>query len=134
MLKVNPSQNINYLDNFWDLYERLPLETARYVPRFLATLHVIDVEMVPPAGRERLCAVWTRSKLSLDQSDFAALASVQATDAPSQLTRDITCVAETFQDLPRFDYQLAILDIEHLASRPSTDDSGAGVSGICDID
>jgi membrane-bound lytic murein transglycosylase D len=33
---------VNYLDNFWDLYERLPRETARYVPRFLATLHILD--------------------------------------------------------------------------------------------
>lgn len=41
VLRVIRSQNINYLDNFWDLYERLPLETARYVPRFLATLHII---------------------------------------------------------------------------------------------
>ncbi len=36
------SQHINYLDNFWDLYPRLPLETARYVPRFLAVLHIIN--------------------------------------------------------------------------------------------
>ena len=35
------SQHVNYLDNFWDLYPRLPLETARYVPRFLAVLHII---------------------------------------------------------------------------------------------
>jgi membrane-bound lytic murein transglycosylase D len=41
VLKVIRSQNINYLDNFWDLYQRLPRETARYVPRFLATLHII---------------------------------------------------------------------------------------------
>lgn len=41
VLRVIRDQNINYLDNFWDLYERLPLETARYVPRFLATLHII---------------------------------------------------------------------------------------------
>jgi membrane-bound lytic murein transglycosylase D len=34
-------QRINYLDNFWDLYEQLPRETARYVPRFLATLHIL---------------------------------------------------------------------------------------------
>jgi membrane-bound lytic murein transglycosylase D len=41
VLKVIRTQNINYLDNFWDLYQRLPLETARYVPRFYATLHII---------------------------------------------------------------------------------------------
>jgi len=34
-------QNVNYLDNFWDLYRRLPQETARFVPRFLATLHIV---------------------------------------------------------------------------------------------
>lgn len=35
-------QHVNYLDNFWDLYERLPRETARYVPRFLATVHIVN--------------------------------------------------------------------------------------------
>jgi membrane-bound lytic murein transglycosylase D len=42
VLRVIASQNINYLDHFWDLYERLPVETARYVPRFLATLHIVN--------------------------------------------------------------------------------------------
>ena len=34
-------QRINYLDNFWDLYEALPQETAFYVPKFLAVLHIL---------------------------------------------------------------------------------------------
>jgi membrane-bound lytic murein transglycosylase D len=42
VLKVIRTQNINYLDNFWDLYERLPQETARYVPRFMAALYIIN--------------------------------------------------------------------------------------------
>jgi membrane-bound lytic murein transglycosylase D len=42
VLRLIRSQNINYLDNFWDLYQRLPRETARYVPRFLATLHILN--------------------------------------------------------------------------------------------
>ncbi len=42
VLRVIRSQNINYLDNFWDLYERLPRETARYVPRFMAVLFIIN--------------------------------------------------------------------------------------------
>lgn len=41
VMRTIQSQNINYLDDFWDLYERLPRETARYVPRFLATLHIV---------------------------------------------------------------------------------------------
>jgi membrane-bound lytic murein transglycosylase D len=39
--RVIRGQKINYLDNFWDLYERLPRETARYYPRFLAVLEII---------------------------------------------------------------------------------------------
>ncbi len=42
VLRTIRSQNINYLDNFWDLYQRLPYETARYVPKFLATLHIVN--------------------------------------------------------------------------------------------
>jgi membrane-bound lytic murein transglycosylase D len=41
VLRVIRQQHVNYLDNFWDLYQRLPAETARYVPRFLASLHII---------------------------------------------------------------------------------------------
>jgi membrane-bound lytic murein transglycosylase D len=41
VLRVIRTQKVNYLDNFWDLYQRLPRETARYVPRFFATLHIV---------------------------------------------------------------------------------------------
>ncbi len=41
VLKKIRNQRINYLDNFWDLFQQLPYETARYVPRFLATLHIL---------------------------------------------------------------------------------------------
>lgn len=41
MMRVISGQHIEYLDRFWDLYKKLPNETARYVPRFLATLHII---------------------------------------------------------------------------------------------
>ncbi len=39
--RVIKNQSVNYMDNFWDLYEKLPNETARYVPRFIATLLII---------------------------------------------------------------------------------------------
>jgi membrane-bound lytic murein transglycosylase D len=41
VMRTIASQHINYLDRFWDLYQRLPYETARYVPRFLATLLIV---------------------------------------------------------------------------------------------
>jgi membrane-bound lytic murein transglycosylase D len=36
------TQRIDYLDNFWDLYRRLPIETARFVPRFIAAVLIIN--------------------------------------------------------------------------------------------
>ena len=41
VIRTIASQHINYLDRFWDLYHKLPYETARYVPRFIATVLVI---------------------------------------------------------------------------------------------
>jgi membrane-bound lytic murein transglycosylase D len=57
VLKSIRSQRVNYLDNFWDLYERLPMETAFYVPKFLAVLHILkDPEVhgfiLPPVDEE----------------------------------------------------------------------------------
>jgi membrane-bound lytic murein transglycosylase D len=42
VLKCIRTQRISYLDNFWDLYEKLPIETAFYVPKFLAVLHILN--------------------------------------------------------------------------------------------
>jgi membrane-bound lytic murein transglycosylase D len=42
VLRCIRTQRINYLDHFWDLYEKLPIETAFYVPRFLAALHILN--------------------------------------------------------------------------------------------
>lgn len=42
VLRCIKSQKINYLDHFWDLYAKLPRETAFYVPKFLAVLHIIN--------------------------------------------------------------------------------------------
>ena len=39
--QINNSK-VSYLDQFWDLYGRLPSETRRYVPRFLATLAILE--------------------------------------------------------------------------------------------
>lgn len=41
VLRTISRQQMNYLDNFWDLYRQLPPETSNYVPRFLATLHIL---------------------------------------------------------------------------------------------
>lgn len=61
VLRTIKNQNINYLDNFWDLYRLLPGETASYVPKFMAALHIFDnlekynmadIEVDPPVRYE----------------------------------------------------------------------------------
>jgi len=42
VLRCIRTQRINYLDNFWDLYSRLPIETVFYVPKFMAVLHILS--------------------------------------------------------------------------------------------
>jgi membrane-bound lytic murein transglycosylase D len=42
VLKRIRTQRINYLDQFWDLYEKLPRETSAYVPRLIAVLHLTN--------------------------------------------------------------------------------------------
>jgi membrane-bound lytic murein transglycosylase D len=39
--RVIATQHVDFLDNFWDLFERLPFQTARYVPRFIATILIV---------------------------------------------------------------------------------------------
>ncbi len=41
VLRAISHQKKDYLDSFWDLYERLPYETAHYFPRFLAVLEIL---------------------------------------------------------------------------------------------
>ncbi len=34
-------QSVRYMDDFWDLFTRLPYQTARYVPRFIAAVLIV---------------------------------------------------------------------------------------------
>jgi membrane-bound lytic murein transglycosylase D len=35
------AQRVEYFDSFWDIFANLPFETARHVPRFVATLLIV---------------------------------------------------------------------------------------------
>ena len=40
--RVMRAQKVEYFDSFWDLFANLPFETARHVPRFIATLLIVN--------------------------------------------------------------------------------------------
>jgi membrane-bound lytic murein transglycosylase D len=67
VLRVIKTQRVNYLDHFWDLYRKLPSETAFYVPKFLAVLHIINDPKahgftLPPVDKEIEAATVTMNK------------------------------------------------------------------------
>lgn len=88
VLRQIRNQQVSYFDQFWDIYARLPRETRRYVPRFLATLAILDdpaaygfdlPEPLPPVEAEPLevnrpmeLAALDRS-LGLEKGTLAAL-------------------------------------------------------------
>lgn len=41
VLRAIRAQKADYLDNFWDVFNNLPYETARYVPRFIAAMLIM---------------------------------------------------------------------------------------------
>jgi len=70
------SQSEGYFDQFWDIYTRLPRETRRYVPRFLAVLQIVSdpaaygfdlPEPLPPLEWETLEIERSAELTSLDQ-------------------------------------------------------------------
>jgi len=82
VLRAIENQHISYLDDFWDLYLQLPRETARYVPRFFATLIILQdpesfgielPEPLPPIDWET-----TEIAKSVKLSDLDQLAGVEA--------------------------------------------------------
>ena len=67
VLRCIKTQRINYLDHFWDIYGKLPSETAFYVPKFLAVLHILNDPaaygfVLPPVDKEILTDVVVTDK------------------------------------------------------------------------
>lgn len=77
VLRLINAQKIGWIDQFWDLNARLPNETARYVPRFIATLLIVSdpgkygfeqPELTAPVGVE---VVETARRMRLEDIDLS---------------------------------------------------------------
>lgn len=77
VMKVIRRQENDYLDHFWDVFGHLPRETARYVPRFLATLAIVRdpekygfelLEPLPPVRTEGVSIVQHAQLADLDRA------------------------------------------------------------------
>ena len=77
VLRQLNNSKVSYFDQFWDIYQRLPRETRRYVPRFLATLAILED---PGAYGFELPAL--PSAVAYDKVDIERPAELKALDKP----------------------------------------------------
>lgn len=78
-------------------------------------LHVLDVEMHPPAGRERLFAIWSRRplSLSLEQIHGAVTKGEVSLSGAYQATRNMVKVKQSVAQLPPGEWQAVVVELDH---------------------
>jgi len=114
VFNVGPTGNLNLL------YPDESSAGAGLTPLIIPAnrpLHVVDIEMTPPAGRERLFAVWTRLPLPLGLDQLQSLVERRggAYDAsrPYVATRDMKRVQQSVQQLRSEDWHAVVLELDH---------------------
>jgi serine/threonine protein kinase len=112
VFNVGPTGNLNLLhpDDASCSSAPSPLPANR-------PIHVLDVEMTPPAGRERLFAVWTREPLPLRLDELHSLVRGKAANSPCSrpyvATRDMKRVQHSVQHLRPEDWHAVVLELDH---------------------
>jgi serine/threonine protein kinase len=78
-------------------------------------LNVLDVELTPPAGRERLFALWSAAPLPLRPEEFLSLAERGTVpgSGPYRATRDMARVQASVQRLNPGQWQAVVLELDH---------------------
>lgn len=110
VFNIGPTGNLNLL------YPDEP--TA--VPSHIGTdrpLHIVDVVMTPPVGRERVIAVWSKDPLPLRLGQLLSLAeeSRAGVTRSYQSTRDMKRVQQTVAALPAGAWSTAVLELRHVS-------------------
>jgi hypothetical protein len=113
VFNVGPTGNLNLL------YPE-ELSGAGLPPRIEAHRPVIvmDLELVPPAGRERLFAVWSREPLPLPLEELHSLVERGGLHGsrPYRASRDLVRVQGAVRQAPPGECRVAVLELEHAGS------------------
>jgi hypothetical protein len=76
-----------------------------------------DVRAQPPAGSERLFAVWSRGPLQVSLADVASQAVGETPVSPAyRATRNLVLMVDSVQRLPSEEWRAAVLVLEHRTS------------------
>jgi len=109
VFNVGPTGNLNLL------YPAGP--DSGKTPRVEAnrSLHILDVELTPPAGRERLVAIWSREPLPLRLKELLGLAERdQALPSVAyRATRDMVRVQQSLRIIRPEDRRTLVLELGH---------------------
>ena len=109
VFNVGPTGNLNLL------FPAEALQSAG-APRPIEPnqpLHIVDVEMTPPAGRERLFAVWSRAPLRSEQ--LPGLHEQLGPSKPYRATRDMKRLQNVVQQLQPETRHVAVVEVDHVA-------------------
>jgi serine/threonine protein kinase len=108
VFNVGPTGNLNLL------YPPSPGQVPPLLPAN-EVLHILDVELTPPAGNERLFALWTRRPLPLRLEELRSLAEQGELprSAAYQATRDMVRVQQSVDRLPASDRHAVVLELDH---------------------
>jgi hypothetical protein len=112
VFNVGPTGGLNLL------YPEDPAQLAAPRPVAAHRLEqIVDVEMTPPAGRERLVAVWTRRPLPLRLEQLPSLVEGGDLHAsrPYRATRDMSRVQQSLEGLDRRDRHAIALELDHVS-------------------
>jgi serine/threonine protein kinase len=109
VFNVGPTGNLNLL------YPAEPV--GGVTPRVKAhePLHILDIELTPPAGHERLVAVWSREPLPMRLEELRSLADSVELPAtgPYRATRDMVRVQQSLRHLRPEDRHTVVLELDH---------------------
>jgi hypothetical protein len=112
VFNIGPTGQLNLLhpDDSAQLAEPRPIVANR--PE-----QVVDVELTPPAGRERLVAVWSRQPLPLRPDQLHSLVEGRDGDPPASrpyvATRDMKRVVQTLEQLRPENWHVVVLELDH---------------------
>jgi serine/threonine-protein kinase len=109
VFNVGPTGNLNLL-----YPEPTGAEAGQFLPAS-QPLHVLDAELTPPAGRERLFALWSRTPLPLHPGELLSLAEQGRVpgSGPYRATRDLVRVRQSTGQVAAPDWHAVVLELEH---------------------
>ena len=109
VFNVGPTGNLNLLYPEADPHPNTP-------PRPIdpnRPLHILDVEMTPPNGRERLFAVWSLDPLRVDQ--LAGVANQGGPSKAYRATRDMKRLQDLVHQSQPESRHVVVVEVEHVA-------------------